>query len=146
VASTSVSGALGLGDLIEQAIRETGIRVPYRLVAATESKQLRASTMALLAETGKLHMVGRHDELEEQLVRFMPGGVSPDRMDAAAHAVNELASGIGGGSSGEAWAPWSDAPARTADSVAAWEETSDWGSTHVGGDALERWARPGSWS
>jgi hypothetical protein len=25
-------------------------------------------------------------------------------------------------------------------------QTSDWGSTHVGGDALERWARPGSWS
>jgi len=54
-------------------------------------------------------------------VTFVPGGVSPDRMDAAAHAVNELAGYRGGGSTGSSVAAWSDAPAGAADTVAAWE-------------------------
>jgi phage terminase large subunit-like protein len=138
------TGSLGLGELLEQAIRETGLRVPYRLVSATESKLLRGQRMGMLFETGKLHLVGNHPVLEDQLTSYAPGGPSPDRLDAAAHAVNEVASYRG--SPGEAAVvPWSDAPPVPGDAVVAWEDPTDWSSQPVSGEALERWVHPSNW-
>jgi hypothetical protein len=43
------------------------------------------------SETGRLHFVGRnHELLEDQLCTWVEGEKSPDRLDAAAHAVNTL--------------------------------------------------------
>jgi phage terminase large subunit-like protein len=136
------TGALGLAELIEQAIRSAGTRVAYRLESPRESKLQRGQQLALLAETGRFHLVGRHDVLEEQLVTYVPGGTSPDLMDACVHAVNELA-GYRGMTGEAAVAPWSEVKPVPGDAVVAWEEPADWSSPSVGGEALERWAHPG---
>jgi phage terminase large subunit-like protein len=77
-------------ELLEQAMKELKRRVPYRTVHASQSKRLRGQDAAVLAETGKLHMVGRHNLLEDQLCTWVEGEKSPDRLDAAIHAVNRL--------------------------------------------------------
>ena len=86
-----------LMELLEQAMTEAG-RVPYQAVHAQQSKRLRAQDAAILAETGKLHLVGRqHDLLEDQMCTWVEGEKSPDRFDAMAHAVRELLKSGGGG-------------------------------------------------
>jgi len=68
-----------LMELLEQAMTEAG-RVPYQAVHAQQSKRLRAQDAAILAETGKLHLVGRqHDLLEDQMCRRGPVGGRPGR-------------------------------------------------------------------
>jgi len=84
-------GAFLIG-LIEQAIGEVGIRVPYREINAHQGKRTRAEPVATLYETRRVHHIGRHDVLEEQLVSFTggPGEKSPDRLDACVHGLRDL--------------------------------------------------------
>ncbi|TXS42937.1 terminase, large subunit [Streptomyces sp. t39] len=60
-------------------------------VNAKKGKRLRAEPIAQLYETGQVHHVGEFHELETQMVTWIPGMDSPDRMDAAVHALTELA-------------------------------------------------------
>jgi hypothetical protein len=60
-------------------------------VHAKQGKRLRAEPIAQLYRQGKVHHVGEHVELEGQMVTWLPGMDSPDRMDAAVHALTELA-------------------------------------------------------
>ncbi|MFC8008704.1 terminase large subunit domain-containing protein [Streptomyces cinereoruber] len=60
-------------------------------VHAKQGKRLRAEPIAQLYKQGKVHHVDEHVELEGQLVTWIPGMDSPDRMDAAVHALTELA-------------------------------------------------------
>ena len=60
-------------------------------VHAKQGKRLRAEPIAQLYKQGKVHHVGEHTELEGQMVTWIPGMDSPDRMDAAVHALTELA-------------------------------------------------------
>ena len=48
--------------------------------------------MAALYEQGRVSHIGTHPELEEQLIGFTaaPGEKSPDRLDAAVHAITDL--------------------------------------------------------
>jgi phage terminase large subunit-like protein len=87
-------GGLALRDLLEQAIQNSGIRAPYSVIDAHRSKLARAEIVAALYETGRVHHVGAHQELEEQMLSWAaaPGQRSPDRMDAAVHALRELMS------------------------------------------------------
>ncbi len=60
----------------------------FRLAAAerdavVKARQARAGPVAALYEQGRIHHVGLHAELEEQLCGWVPGeGESPDRLDA----------------------------------------------------------------
>jgi hypothetical protein len=60
-------------------------------VRAKQGKRLRAEPIAQLYSRGLVHHVGEFTELEGQMVTWIPGMDSPDRMDAAVHALTELA-------------------------------------------------------
>jgi phage terminase large subunit-like protein len=60
-------------------------------VTAKKGKRLRAEPIAQLYETGQVHHVGEFAALETQMVTWLPGMDSPDRMDAAVHALTQLA-------------------------------------------------------
>ncbi|MER7707229.1 terminase family protein [Kitasatospora sp. NPDC097605] len=60
-------------------------------VFAKQGKRLRAEPIAQLYHLGRVHHVGEHVSLEGQMVTWMAGMDSPDRMDAAVHALTELA-------------------------------------------------------
>jgi phage terminase large subunit-like protein len=60
-------------------------------VTAKKGKRLRAEPIAQLYETGQVHHCAEFNQLETQMVTWIPGMDSPDRMDAAVHALTELA-------------------------------------------------------
>lgn len=60
-------------------------------VHAKQGKKLRAEPIAQLAAQTLIHHVGEFPRLEGQLVTWIPGMDSPDRMDAYVHALTELA-------------------------------------------------------
>ncbi|MEK6272448.1 MAG: terminase family protein [Actinomycetota bacterium] len=94
-------------ELLDQASKESGIVVPWQAVHAAQSKRLRGQDAAVLAERGRLHFLGRHDLLEDQLCTWVEGDKSPDRLDAMAHCVRELVrGGIGGGRVQGRAVPW----------------------------------------
>ena len=79
------------GGLVEVVIRTVDSRVAYRAVHASRGKTTRAEPIAALFEQGKVHLVGAHHTLEDQMVSYLPGAdKSPDRMDAAVWALTEL--------------------------------------------------------
>jgi predicted phage terminase large subunit-like protein len=91
-------GGAFLVELLEQAMKELGVRVPYLIVTASKGKATRAEPVAMLFEqgatTGKpiAHMIGNHPELEDQMCNWTgePGQPSPDRLDAAVWAFSHL--------------------------------------------------------
>ncbi|MCX5206766.1 hypothetical protein OG897_35845 [Streptomyces sp. NBC_00237] len=60
-------------------------------VTAKHGKRLRAEPIAQLYEQGRVHHVGEWPVLEQQMVTWVAGMDSPDRMDAAVHAMTQLA-------------------------------------------------------
>lgn len=69
-----------------------GMPMPRVLeVNAKQGKRLRAEPIAQLYAQGLVHHIGEHPNLERQMVTWVPGMDSPDRMDAAVHALTELA-------------------------------------------------------
>ncbi len=64
-------------------------------IVAKGNKQLRMQLIAPMAETGRAVMVGRFPVLEHELATWVPGGDSPDRADAYAHAC-ALLGGLSG--------------------------------------------------
>ncbi|MFG2276681.1 terminase large subunit domain-containing protein [Streptomyces chartreusis] len=91
------------GDMASQVVRQAwselvrqgdtgGMLMPSIIeVHAKQGKRLRAEPIAQLYKQGMVHHVGEHTELEGQMVTWLPGMDSPDRMDAAVHALTELA-------------------------------------------------------
>lgn len=60
-------------------------------VTSRQGKFIRAEPVFSLFEQRRAHMVGRHKDLETELVEWVPGkGKSPDRLDAMVHASHEL--------------------------------------------------------
>ncbi|MFB7571811.1 MULTISPECIES: terminase large subunit domain-containing protein [unclassified Streptomyces] len=84
-----------LSQAWEQLRREgstNGALMPRVLeVTAKVGKRLRAEPIAQLYEQGLVHHVGAHVALEDQMVTWVVGMDSPDRMDAAVHGLTELA-------------------------------------------------------
>ena len=91
------------GDQSAQIIRQAwkdlqrngetkGLLMPRIIpVHAKQGKKLRAEPIAQLAAQGLIHHVGEFPRLEGQLITWLPGMDSPDRMDAYVHALTELA-------------------------------------------------------
>lgn len=120
-------GGSALLELLEAKMRELGVRVPYREVWASQGKLARADGAALLAEQGRLHLVGHHPELEAELTTFTgQRGERFDRGDAMVWALAELG-GVHAraGSSESSVARWSDEPVLAGDAVASWEDGFD---------------------
>ncbi|MFJ4413004.1 terminase large subunit domain-containing protein [Streptomyces sp. NPDC088925] len=91
------------GDMASQVVRQAwdqlqrsgetrGLLMPMVIeVTAKVGKRLRAEPVAQLYEQGHVHHVGTFEKLEDQMVTWVAGADSPDRMDAAVHAATELA-------------------------------------------------------
>ncbi|ACX71144.1 hypothetical protein pZL12.67c [Streptomyces phage ZL12] len=60
-------------------------------VTAKRGKRLRAEPIAQLYETNLVHHLAEFPALETQMVTWIPGMDSPDRLDALVHALTELA-------------------------------------------------------
>ncbi len=89
IAAALAEIAADVADIL--VIPESGPRL--RPIVARGAKQVRMQLAAPMFETGRAVMVGRHPVLEHQAVVWQPGQDSPDRVDAATHAVLTLAGG-----------------------------------------------------
>jgi hypothetical protein len=88
------------GDMVEQTIRSVpgGESVNFKTVRASRGKQTRAEPISALWNPPKqidmeprAHMVGKFEQLEEELCGWVPGrGASPNRLDAMVWAYTEL--------------------------------------------------------
>lgn len=68
---------------------------PVSPAFSTVGKKLRAEPVAMRYSQGRVHHVGRFQELEDQMLSFDPvtSKVSPDRLDAMVHACRHLIDG-----------------------------------------------------
>lgn len=83
-------------DLVTHTIHTIDPKVPVKKVYSMRGKGLRAEPIAALAEQGRIHHIGSgYDSLEDQMVQWVPGNPSPDRLDAYVHAFTKLM--LGGG-------------------------------------------------
>lgn len=79
------------GDLVETVLRTVRRGVPFRKVHASRGKRVRAEPVAALYEQGRVHHVGVHRELEDEMTTWTPEDpASPDRMDALVWGVTDL--------------------------------------------------------
>lgn len=71
------------GDLVEMALRHVDPNIPYEGVTASRGKVTRNEPIAQLDAQGKIHHVGIHPALEDQMCTWRPAiDKSPDRIDA----------------------------------------------------------------
>lgn len=83
-------------DLVTNLLNTKDERVPVKKVYATRGgKFLRAEPVAALYEQKRVHHVGLHPKLEDQMTQWIPGKASPDRLDALVWAITDLM--LGGG-------------------------------------------------
>jgi phage terminase large subunit-like protein len=72
------------GDLVERVLRTVDPfhKIAYRKVHASRNKKTRAQPISAHYEQERVSHVGTHRALEDQLVTWVPGKPSPDRLDA----------------------------------------------------------------
>jgi phage terminase large subunit-like protein len=89
------------GEMVKSTIHAVDATVKVRVVHATRGKVVRAEPISALYEQGRVHHIGRLDELEDQQVQFTQEKVdtserdeeqsdSPDRVDALVWCLTEL--------------------------------------------------------
>jgi phage terminase large subunit-like protein len=83
------------GEMVEAVLRSKDRNVPVTLVHATRGKRVRAEPIAALYEQGRIHHVGRFNDLEDQMCLFTADGErqpgdSPDRVDALVWGFTSL--------------------------------------------------------
>lgn len=84
------------GDMVAQTLRTVRPRLPIKEVRASKGKRLRAEPISALYEQGRIHHLGVHELLEEQMCSWTPDDPkSPDRLDALVHGLTELMEGGG---------------------------------------------------
>ena len=83
------------GEMVAAVIAEADPTVPVVSVRASRGKYLRAAPVALLYEQGRVKHCGAFPALEDEMCAFavdgLPGGKSPDRVDALVWAITQLA-------------------------------------------------------
>ena len=84
------------GDLVDRILRQVDDSVSVKLIHASKGKYVRAEPVASRYEQGRVHHIGIHPELEDQLCSYSPefSSGSPDRLDALVYAITELDSRI----------------------------------------------------
>jgi phage terminase large subunit-like protein len=81
------------GDLVEANLRSINADVSYQAVRASRGKAVRAEPVSSLYEQGRIHHVGTHGKLEDQMTDWNPldkDADSPDRMDALVWLITYL--------------------------------------------------------
>ncbi|RMB85775.1 hypothetical protein CTZ28_12550 [Streptomyces shenzhenensis] len=78
------------GDWIGTTLRQIDRTVNYDTVTATRGKATRAEPVAAVFSQNAAHIVTSLPELETQLVTWVPGQDSPDRLDAMVWALTAL--------------------------------------------------------
>ncbi|WP_329592137.1 terminase family protein [Streptomyces sp. NBC_01362] len=78
------------GDWIGTTLRQIDPTVNYDTVTATRGKATRAEPAAAVFDQLAAHIVTSLPELEGQLVTWVPGDDSPDRLDAMVWALTKL--------------------------------------------------------
>lgn len=84
------------GDMVESTIKTVDRSVPVKLVHASRGKVVRAEPISALYEQGRVHHVGRFDQLEDQMCMFSADNIrsisngSPDRVDALVWGLTEI--------------------------------------------------------
>ncbi len=84
------------GEMVASVIRSVDRSVPVTLVHASRGKHIRAEPISALYEQGRVHHVGRFDQLEDQMCMFSLDNIrdgnmgSPDRVDALVGGLNEI--------------------------------------------------------
>ena len=98
------------GDMIENTIRNVpgGETVNYKSIRASRGKHTRAEPISALFDPPeqtdrepRAHLVGIYPDLEEQLITWVPGDDSPDRLDAMVWIMTELMLGAQGPDPGD---------------------------------------------
>jgi phage terminase large subunit-like protein len=86
------------GAMVKFVIQAAKPDVNYKIVTASRGKVQRAEPFSQLFEDGRARIVGRQDELEEELGGFSTNGYmgekSPNRADAAIWCLTELFPGV----------------------------------------------------
>ena len=80
------------GALVKNAIHQIDPDVPVYMVHSKVGKKLRAEPIQLLYQQGRVKHVGKHVDLETEMVTWEPENTrkSPDRIDALVHALTAL--------------------------------------------------------
>jgi len=78
------------GDMVRFTIQTVDAKVPFKAVHASRGKQARAEPVSALYEQDRIHHVGTFPDLEDQMVEWVPGATSPDRLDALVWAITDL--------------------------------------------------------
>jgi phage terminase large subunit-like protein len=78
------------GEMVRAVLDAAGIDTPLHLVRAVEGKRARAEPVSLMWESGRGHIVGSFPMLEDQMMSWVPGDDSPDRLDAMVWAASWL--------------------------------------------------------
>lgn len=82
------------GDMVSATLRNSldeSLPVPVRTVMSRRGKVIRATPVAAIFEKERGHLVGDLEELEAQLLSWVPGDPSPDRLDAMVHGITHVA-------------------------------------------------------
>jgi len=78
------------GEMVSAVIGQIAGAPPVKLVHASRGKATRAEPVVALYEQNRVHHVGNHPALEEEMVMWGPGDASPNRMDALVWSITEL--------------------------------------------------------
>jgi phage terminase large subunit-like protein len=84
------------GEMVASVIKAVDRSLSPKLVHASRGKIIRAEPISSLYEQNRVHHVGRHDKLEDQMCTFSIDTVrgngmgSPDRVDALVWGLTEL--------------------------------------------------------
>lgn len=95
------------GEMVESNIKTLGdATIAYRAVTASRGKAVRAEPVAALYEQGKVHHVGAHPKLEDEMTQWNPltDARSPNRVDWLVWALTDLMLDEGAPAAYTSWA------------------------------------------
>jgi DNA-directed RNA polymerase subunit RPC12/RpoP len=78
------------GNMVEMTVKIHDENISYKSVTATRGKLVRAEPICALYENHRIHHVGTYPKLESEMCSYVPGDLSPNRLDAMVWAFTEL--------------------------------------------------------
>ena len=78
------------GEMVALTIATVDPNIRVKMVHSRRGKTVRADPVAAQYEHGLVHHVGSFPKLEDEMCLFVPGGKSPNRLDAMVFALTEL--------------------------------------------------------
>ena len=80
------------GQMVEATIKAGGRddRIPYEPVSASRGKEIRAEPISRIYEQGRVHHIQPFPHLEDEMVTWVVGNPSPNRLDSMVWAMTKL--------------------------------------------------------